>query len=360
MPPPAASEFHRRTRAARKILGVDLGFLGDTLHSVPALWEIRQHYPQAELHVLTSPVGSQVVALAPCVDRTWTLLLDPATRSVAQHWEILRGLRREGFDAAFNFGGQDRAIIVTALSGARRRVAHEGGHRHFWNRWLVPDWVPRQNPDLPVFEQRRQFLAGCGFTLQPPRFELRVPPALAQWASATVPAADFHLSVNSANPMKEWPLANFAGLLKSLFQDRPALRVVASSGTKPREVERLAAVAAAVADPRLQVLPPDLSIPQLAAVLQRCRLHVGPDSGVMHLALALGLPTVSFFREQPGYLGWLPRGARHRTFIVPCTCVDHKTSPCEPTGQAACIARILPAEMRAAIEVQLDSASASS
>ena len=72
------SHFHEATRAAEKILVVDLGFLGDTLHLIPALWEIKRHYPGAELHMISAPLGAEVLRLAPCVDCVWPLELDPA------------------------------------------------------------------------------------------------------------------------------------------------------------------------------------------------------------------------------------------------------------------------------------------
>src|SRR5438552_12137105 len=46
--------FYHRTRGARKIMVLDLGFLGDTVHLLPALWEIRQAYPAASLHVMVA------------------------------------------------------------------------------------------------------------------------------------------------------------------------------------------------------------------------------------------------------------------------------------------------------------------
>ena len=100
---------------------------------------------------------------------------------------IVRALRREKFDVAFNFSGIDRATIFTGLTGARWRVGHLGGRKHFWNRWLITNWVERQDPDITVWEQRRRSLAACGFTLQPPRFDLRVDDDSAKWAEPLVP-----------------------------------------------------------------------------------------------------------------------------------------------------------------------------
>src|SRR5206468_3901385 len=141
----------------------------------------------------------------------------PAKRSLGQQWKVVSALRRESFDIAFNFSGADRTIFVTALIGARRRVAHAGSRRHFWSQWLIPHWVPRQDPDLAVFEQHRQFLAACGLPLGPPRFEL-VPDALpAKWAAQTTPDFAIHISPNSAKATREWPLDHHVTFLRSVW-----------------------------------------------------------------------------------------------------------------------------------------------
>ena len=349
----ALTGFYERTRAARKIIAVDLGFLGDSLHLIPALWVLREHYPQAELHALSSPLGAEVIRLAPCVDRVWPLELAPEKRTWREQWRLVRALRRERFDVACNFGGNDRAIIMTALTAARWRVAHAAGREHFWNRWLIANWVSRQDPDLAVFEQRRQVLAACGFKLESARFDLKVDEGSQKWAAARVPSGAVHLSLNSANPLKEWPLEHHVVLLKALWNAQSELRVLVSAAARKRERERLQQLAETVHDARLQVLPEKLSIAQLAGVLQRCRLHIGPDSGVLHLALALGVPTISFFRTQGRYLAWLPRGAAHRVISAPCTCVDHYQAPCERLGRAECLARIQPAQVAEVVCEQL-------
>jgi hypothetical protein len=47
-------EFYEATRGARRVMLLDLGFLGDSIHLLPALWVLRQAYPDAELHVMVS------------------------------------------------------------------------------------------------------------------------------------------------------------------------------------------------------------------------------------------------------------------------------------------------------------------
>jgi len=347
------AHFYSRTRGARKIIVVDLGYLGDTIHLVPALWEIKRGYSQAALHVLTTSVGAEVLRLVPCIDRAWAVELYREKRTLRQQWEIVRSVRRERFDLAFNFNGADRTVIMTALTGARWRVAHPGGRWHFWNRWLIPFWTPRQEANRKVFEQRRQVLAACGLELSPPRFDLKVDEASVHWARSVAPLGSVHVSVNSAKPTREWPLEHHVEMLRSLWKKHPNLTVLASSGSRERELLRIRELVRRVADSRLQLLPEGMTIPQLAAALLRCRVHLGPDSGVLHLAVALGVPTVSFFREQGAYPSFMPTGPQHQVISMPCTCIDEYNAPCESLGRSECFARIEPERVAALIHEQL-------
>jgi lipopolysaccharide heptosyltransferase III len=352
--PSDLAHFYSRTRAARKVIVVDLGFLGDTVHLVPALWELKAAYRAASLHVLTSPVGAEVLALVPCVDRTWAIELQPDKRTLSQQWQVVRALRRERFDVAFNFSGADRTIFMTALTGARSRVGCTGGRQHFWNSWLIRNWAPHLDPNQIVFEQRRDVLAACGLPLGAARFNLKVDEQSSAWAATVVPRFALHLSINSAKATREWPLKHHVEMLHALWDKYPDLVVLTSTAAKPREQERLREFLDLASDARLQALPEKLSIPQLAAVLRRCRLHIGPDSGVLHLAVALEVPTVSFFREQGAYQSFLPKGSHHRVISVPCGCIDHHDAPCERLGRAECFAQIQPGHVAGLVCEELE------
>jgi ADP-heptose:LPS heptosyltransferase len=343
----ALSGFYERSRAARKILVVDLGFLGDSVHLVPALWEIKRHYPAAELHTVSAPVGAEVLRMASCVDRPWAFPLGSPSPTWWRHWDLLLALRRERFDAAFNFSGADRTLFVTALAGARWSVAVAGGRKHLWKTWLVRDQAPRPSAELPVYEQRRQTLTACGFELAAQRWDLRVPETAARWAEARVPAGAVHFSINASTPLKEWPLEHWIELARRLLAKKESARIIATGSASAREQERLQSLATGVGDNRLAVLPSGMTIAELAAALQQSRMHVGADSGVLHLALALGVPTVALFRDYAGTLEWLPRGPAHKHLLALCPCANQKNPPCAKNNKALCLARITPEQVMA-------------
>jgi lipopolysaccharide heptosyltransferase III len=348
--PFSLADFYNETRGARKIIVIDLGYLGDSIHLLPALHEIKRNYPQAELHVASAPVGSELLAMSPAVDRTWPLERSPTGTPWKAQWRWIRTVRQQHFDLAFNFSGTDRTVFLSFLSGARQRVAFAGGRRHFWNSWLIPHWVPRVDRTVPVAEQRRQVLTACGLSLGPLTYELRLPSWATQWAQERVPANAIHFSVNAGNALKEWPLVSWIELGRSLLQNNPDAHLIATGSRNPRERERVLEFARSVDPERVHVYAGNLALAQLSALLARCRLHVGADSGALHLAGILGVKTVSLFRDYAGLGEWLPRGPHHRSIVVPCGCVNQKIQPCGVVLRPECLARISVDEVLALVQ----------
>lgn len=345
MTPDDPTQFYARTRSAKRIVVVDLGFLGDSVHLAPALWEIDRHYPEAQLHTLSAPLGAEVLKMVPCVDRAWAYPLGDPSPPWWRHWDVIRALRRERFDLALNFSGADRTLFVTRLTGARWRASRLGGRDHWWKKLFIPVWTPRSLPEAPVWEQRLAVLRDLGMAPSgAPRFDLAIPPEARAWAASEFPGRVAHLSVNASTPMKEWPLENWAEFARLLLARYPGLTLAATAGAKPREQERIEGLARAVNDPRLRLVRPAPPLTHLTALLSRCVLHAGADSGVLHLALAAGTPTLALFRDYAGKNEWLPRGPRHRHLTRPCACAEQGRILPECQGRAACLGRIAPAE----------------
>jgi ADP-heptose:LPS heptosyltransferase len=341
-------EFYSRSREAGKIIVIDLGYLGDSIHLTPALWEIKASYPQAELHVASTPLGCEWLSLVPCVTRTWPLARSPRGVPLLEQLRWIANLRSERFDLAFNFSGTDRSVFLTRLSGARWRVGFEAGRKHFYNRWLIPNWVPRVERTSHVSEQRRAVLASCGLSLGPRRYDFRIPEGARAWAVENVPDFAIHLSINASHPLKEWPLEHWIKLSGELLREQPNLALIATGTSVSREQERLRKFAAELSDSRVRVFG-DLTLAQLAALLGCCRLHAGPDSGALHLASIQGIRTVSLFREYEGLGEWLPRGREHRAIVAPCVCVNQKNQPCQQASRPDCLAGITVERVRDAI-----------
>ncbi len=334
--------FYEATRPCGKIVVVDLGFLGDTVHLVPALWEIKNNYPNAELHVLTTPVGAAVLKMVTCVDRAWSFPLGPPSPKWWEHWEILKALRREKFDLAFNFGGADRSVFITRILRPRHAMAYQGARIHFWQPWLISHWIRRIKLPTPISESRREILRLCGLAISPARFSLTPLPEDVAWAAAAIPKGSIHLSLNASFAFKEWPMRNNIEFVNSLLSAGCRRTIFVSAAPNEREQARLAEFRNSISDPRVQFIAEQLSISRLAAMLARCALHVGPDSGMIHLAFAVGTGTASIFRRYHDMADWLPRGANHCYFDAPCDCLHASHCPCQSMNESRCLGSISP------------------
>jgi len=341
--------FYPATREARRILVLDPGALGDTLHLLPAMRELRRNYPEAELHVLCSPVGAELHQMAGYANRLWPLSQDSKKRRLSEQLRLLLALRRLRFDASLNFGTNDRNLIYAAVIGARRRLGRKLARWHSWSSFCVPDWVTVTGGGKPAFEERLLMLEAAGFPIEQAQFTLPIPEDARAWAAANIPARAVHLSINASTPLKEWPLRHWIHLAGGLATDF-GCSVIATGSNQPREQQRLNALAAAA--PQVRIFA-GLPIARLAATIGLCSLHVGADSGVLHLAVALGTPGISLFRDYPGWKTWAPQGEGHKVLVAHCECAAQKNAACVGRTEAACLAGIGPQMVLDAVRERL-------
>ncbi len=331
--------FFRETCGARRVLVIDPGFLGDAVHLVPALRDLRRNYADAELHAVSSPAGREVLEMAGCIDRQWILEQAPGRRRLMDHARVGLALRRLRFDVSVNLSGGDRTLILARIVGARRRLGWRQARWHKWSPWCVDAWAESIDPLIPVFEQRRRVLAAAGLSLGP--VDLTLAPSSESMAAAMawVPEQAIHVSVSASHSLKEWPLDRWVGFIRRFLSVRPDWHVVATGSPGGREQARLAELWDQVGDRRLLFPDRPLGVQGLAAVLKRCRLHVGADSGALHLAQSVGTRTVSMFRAYHDASSWMPQGPGHRVVSVPCPCQTGigVALSCTTTGIPRCL-----------------------
>lgn len=300
--------FLQRTRNAKKIMVLDLGFLGDTVHLLPALWIIRQSWPQAELHVTVASHITDLMACAPWVDRTWGYMRYPRHATLMENVDMVRRLRREKFDVLINLNGSDRSSWLTFFSGARERLGRlpDDGGPPFWKQMFTA-YVQYRSQTEPVYLQHCRALAQAGFPLTPPEFHVQIGPE--NLRAADISEADaktyFHISPFTTADYKELAPQQLVELIAALQKNFPDKKLALSCAPTPRELAKMEKLLALLPQKPWRVFAGSLNLTQVAAVIKHSALHFCGDTGPLHLAVMTQSPFVSWFWPNPAMNSWV-------------------------------------------------------
>jgi ADP-heptose:LPS heptosyltransferase len=300
-----------------KILAIQFKYLGDLTLMVPALRALRQHWPQCELHVLAPDEGRPLLEHLPWVRRVWGMPRRRGRVNVREAWPIYRALRQERFDFSVDFGGNDRGAIASWLCGARRRLGWSQSRGWFLKRL---GYTEIASPDAAAVHQSARLASLLGrWNVPPPdslALELHTDPSLDQSAQQKVPGHPIVCHITASKPRKEWPLVRWVELQQ--LAEAAGLELVFSSGPNARERAQLSALCAQI--PQARSFPASGNLAEFLALLKRASLLVSGDTGPLHFAAALGVPTVALYGPTKAWL-WAPLGPTHRHLLgAPCTC----------------------------------------
>jgi len=297
-----------------RILVIETLYLGDLVHTLPLVQALRARFPTAKLDLLVRAGHVPLMAHVAGVDRV--MAMDPRLHRGVSGLRALCGQLREGeYDLVINPGTSDRATILTAFSGGRLRLGrlNRKQSRRLWP-WLHDEVMdhpwgaePMYWQKLLAFAPRLQLETAVRFGLDLEGVDLD-PLAL--------PAAYVHISPFASEDIRSLPPATLLELVAALQRLQPDRAVVVSCGPSGREMQRLAVVRPQLEALGARCLAGSLDLPSLAAVIAGAALHIGPDSGPLHLAAALGTPSIACFLFKDASAEWMPLGAQHRTFGV--------------------------------------------
>lgn len=305
------------------ILIVKPSSLGDLVHTLPAVHLVRQHFPEAMLAWVVNDSLASFVALYPGVDEVLPFRRQRWGR--IHRWHELLGflgeLRQHHFDLAIDFQGLFRSGAIAYASGAPRRIgfqhARECAGMFYTERIPVPANL-RHALDRNVFLV--QAALGIAATATMPelvRPHESVKEARRLWRQYQLTGDEPVLAVAPGGrwPSKRWPPRFFAAVLEQVQARVPGLRCwVLGSRDEIPEAEALIQACSAV-HPVSLAGQTDLST--LVELLRHSAALLTNDSGPMHLAAALGVPTVACFgATDPGLTG--PYGETHTVFRTTC------------------------------------------
>jgi len=308
---------------APRILFLRLSAVGDVINTLPALEAVRSGLPGAFLGFAVEDRAHDLIAGHPSVDRVhlfrrrrWSrMALRPPEwgRALAEVADYVRGIRRERYDTVLDFQSNLKGGVHALLSGAPRRIGFSRGHcgegDHLFNNVHVAP------PDGPLNRVEKFLLLASALGVPTGGARYRLP----EPESSRVLVAEFlaregldrfaaiHPGTSDFGRAKRWHPERFAALAARLASDL-GLRCVVTWGPGERPLAE-AVVCGARGGALLS--PETRSVLDLAEILRRACLFVGCDSGPLHLASAVGTPSVALFGpKDPRVYG--PYNPRHR------------------------------------------------
>lgn len=276
------------------ILTLQRGRAGEILMTTPALRALKARFPRAEVTYLCEAPLSSLLQTSALVDAV--LPVKPGA-GLEGDLRLVASLRREKFNLALDFEGSRWSAMMTAGSGAARRIGFSSG----LHGYAYTDRVGvRAGPGAYAAAEKLALLGPLGIDLkavdQSPALD--VEETARDWALRTLEAAGIGsgqflitLAPGARTPELRWPLERYARLLDALAATH-AFEVILILDARDKP---FAAELARLTDVPLLQLDAPLSLPLTAALLDRSDLHVGNENAPRHIAAALGTATLTHY-----------------------------------------------------------------
>lgn len=301
----------RGDRPEPRIALVKLSSLGDVVHTLPVAHVLRARFPRAELTWIVEGREQAILAGNPDLDhvvpvdtRLWRREFrrsGGAGTVFAKVRGLVRRLGAGGFGAALDLQGLWKSGVITAMTRAPLRVGfalgncRERGNVLFTNRRVALPPGP-----IHVVEENLALLGALGISREeagPPVFPIRILPA-AEAAIARYLESEgvkpntplVALNPGSGGDGKRWAIEAYRRLGDELAL-RLGARAVLCWGPGEEGLARAIAHGMRAAP----LIPPPTAIEEMVALLRRAALAVGGDTGPVHVAAALGVPTVGLY-----------------------------------------------------------------
>jgi lipopolysaccharide heptosyltransferase I len=278
--------------ASPRILIVRLSAIGDVIHGLPVLCALRSALPQAYLGWVVEGRSGDLLEGHPALDelvrvpRRWLT-------SPREIWRLRRQLRAARFDITIDLQCLTKSAVAAWLSGAPRRIGKAGEHGRELSRWFHNQLV--EVGGTHVIEHYLDLLRPLGIDSPNVRFDLPERAADARAADAFLRSAGLSggrfaiVNPGAGWQSKQWPAERYGDLARRLTATHGLPCIATWAGDDERRLAETIVVTSAAA----ATLAPPTSLTELAALARRAALFVGSDTGPMHLAVAVGTPTIS-------------------------------------------------------------------
>jgi len=341
-----------------RVLIIKTSAMGDIIHALPVLDYLRQVAPGVTIDWAVEEQFADLLSGNPLISalrlvrtRRWRKQIF-AAGTLREVLELWRELRTQQYDLVFDLQGNLKSGIVAWVTGAEKRL---GFSREYLQEKINAVFTNRQ---IPMRREDDSSGGRCLRIVSVPfgrdyrgmeiATEIHTGPDEEQAAESLIrgcgagPVVLFHCGTTWQT--KFWSEEGWIELGRRICSNFPTAMILFSWGNND-ERESAGRIAGALGE-RAQILE-RYPIKGITAVIKKVDAVVGADTGLIHLAAAVGTPTVSFYRASDGSVSG-PRGENHVIVQSPLAC-----SSCQRTGcdrDAECRASITPDAMFAGVE----------
>lgn len=302
-------------------------WIGDGIMCLPAIRAYKEHFPQERLAIAAKRYLADIFLNMAEIDEIVPI---PDRWTASSYFACLQELRTKHYDRGILFTNSFASALFFRLAGIRSRSGYDRDGRG----WLLSDKIPfEKNPahQQYYYLDLVEHLAGKKIGRSYPA-GLVIAQAESEWAASWLEeqvsgAGPPFLAVAPAaayGSAKAWLPERFRLMIEDWHKTYPACTILLLGS--PAEKDKIAAMAHGLPG-RVINLAGRLTLRQTIIILARCRLFIGNDSGLMHIAAALAVPLVAIFGPtEPGKTA--PLSKTHRLL--------HRGADCAPCRHREC------------------------
>ncbi|OGC78391.1 MAG: lipopolysaccharide heptosyltransferase II [candidate division Zixibacteria bacterium RBG_16_40_9] len=314
-----------------RILVVRFSSLGDLVLTSSPLKSLHQAHPQAQIFLLTKSKYQKLAECLPFVTQVISIDPEKSHKGLKGFFRLIKELKSYNFDVIVDLHSNWRSFLIRKFLAAPQKIKYDKRSlaRFLMVHWKVLKIKPQHTLELYNSALRK---LGDGSRILPPQLILQ--PADLNWASdylkeRKVFPGDFlvGLSPGAKWETKRWDKEKFVEV-GEILAEKVNAKIIIFGDEKESELVNYIAQNLNGQNP---VCALDLKLNQLVALIDQCKLFISNDSGLMHIATARSVPTVTIFGPTHPKLGFTPFGEKSIALTANVKC-----SPCSLHGKTPC------------------------
>jgi heptosyltransferase-3 len=350
-------------RDIRNILLIQLGDIGDVVLSFPCIRALRENFPQANLIVGVRQKAAELIQDCPWADGVISINQDERKwyEKVIYQKNFFFRLRRFNFDMVIDLRTGTRGAILALLSGARQRIGRFADDGRLWRNRIFTHLVsPSNELNQYAAEHNINILSPLNLNIKERLPVLSVTHRRRETALSLLRQEKIPLDrpIVALHPFslwnyKEWGRKEFISLIDYIGRNYNYTVMITGSKEERNRAEAMAnRCKTAVFN-----LAGKTSIGTLPAVFEACKLFIGVDTAALHIAAAIGIPTIGIFGPSSP-TNWAPIGDQHTVVFKEMLCLPCRRKGCQDSETSRCLDELTFEEIKETVDGQLKSISA--